>query len=77
MFNQVELRFLAPKSPGNYTYSVILRSDSYLDFDVIQQIKVSIIFEPNITFVTYLFFKLKVGCKTSQEDRRTSTMEFH
>lgn len=37
---EFELKMIAPKTPGVYTYSVILRSDSYLDFDVIQQIKV-------------------------------------
>ena len=34
------MKFMAPEKPGNYTYSVMLRSDSYLDFDVIQNIKV-------------------------------------
>ena len=37
---EAEMKLLAPKTPGIYTYSVILRSDSYLDFDVIQTIKV-------------------------------------
>ncbi len=39
---ELELRFLAPKTPGTYTYSVILRSDSYLDFDVSQNIKLDV-----------------------------------
>ncbi len=33
---------MAPKIPGIYTYTVILRSDSYLDFDHFQSIKVTI-----------------------------------
>jgi translocation protein SEC63 len=39
---ELELRFLAPKTPGTYTYSVSLRSDSYLDFDVFQNIKLDV-----------------------------------
>ncbi|CAF3403362.1 unnamed protein product [Rotaria sp. Silwood1] len=31
---EVEVKFSAPKRPGHYVYSVILRSDSYFDFDV-------------------------------------------
>ena len=33
---EFELKFTAPKKVGIYTYTVILKSDSYLDFDVIQ-----------------------------------------
>lgn len=39
---EFELKLMAPKTPGIYTYSVILRSDSYLDFDVIQNIKLDV-----------------------------------
>ncbi|CAF1011511.1 unnamed protein product [Brachionus calyciflorus] len=39
---EFELKFIAPKTPGNYTYSVVLRSDSYLDFDIIQNIKLDV-----------------------------------
>lgn len=39
---EVELKFLAPKVPGTYTYSVILRSDSYLEFDLTQNFKIEV-----------------------------------
>ena len=37
---EVELKFTAPSKPGQYTYSVIVRSDSYVDFDISKTIKV-------------------------------------
>lgn len=37
---QVELKFPAPSKTGNYQYSVILRSDSYLGLDQIKPLKV-------------------------------------
>lgn len=33
---------MAPKTPGLYTYTLILRSDSYLDFDVIKNLKLDV-----------------------------------
>jgi translocation protein SEC63 len=39
---EVELKFTAPQKPGQYTYSVIVRSDSYVDFDISKTIKVCI-----------------------------------
>lgn len=39
-FFQVELKFSAPSKTGNYQYSVILRSDSYLGLDQIKPLKV-------------------------------------
>lgn len=39
---EFELKFTAPKKVGIYTYTVILKSDSYLDFDVIQNIKLDV-----------------------------------
>ncbi|XP_054722431.1 translocation protein SEC63 homolog, partial [Uloborus diversus] len=39
---EVELKFTAPPRPGMYTYSVIVRSDSYIDFDVIKTIKLDV-----------------------------------
>jgi translocation protein SEC63 len=39
---EVELKFLAPKIPGTYSYSVTLKSDSYLDFDVNQIFKLEV-----------------------------------
>ena len=39
---QVELKFPAPSKTGNYQYSVILRSDSYLGLDQIKPLKVSV-----------------------------------
>lgn len=37
----VELKMTAPREPGNYCYMINIRSDSYLDMDYCQQIKVS------------------------------------
>uniref|UniRef100_A0A668TDT6 J domain-containing protein n=1 Tax=Oreochromis aureus TaxID=47969 RepID=A0A668TDT6_OREAU len=37
---EVELKFSAPSKTGNYQYSVILRSDSYLGLDQIKPLKV-------------------------------------
>ncbi|XP_067674081.1 translocation protein SEC63 homolog [Haliotis asinina] len=40
---EVQLKFSAPRKPGSYQYSVILRSDSYLlDFDKISNIKLDV-----------------------------------
>jgi len=35
---EVEVKFSAPKIPGHYVYSVILRSDSYFDVDAIENL---------------------------------------
>jgi len=40
-FEEIQLRFTAPRWPGLYTFTVCLRSDSYLGFDQAQDIKVS------------------------------------
>lgn len=37
---KIELKFLAPEDPGHFTYFVTLRSDSYVDFDVVIPVKV-------------------------------------
>lgn len=39
---EIELKFLAPKTPGHYTYTVILRSDSYVDFDIFHNLKLEV-----------------------------------
>ncbi|RWS01622.1 Translocation protein SEC63-like protein [Dinothrombium tinctorium] len=39
---EVELKFTAPPKPGICSYSVIVRSDSYLDVDVIKNIKLDV-----------------------------------
>jgi len=39
---EVELKFTAPQKPGQYTYSVIVRSDSYVDFDISKTIKLDV-----------------------------------
>ncbi|KAG1665312.1 Translocation protein SEC63 [Nymphon striatum] len=39
---EVELKFTAPLKPSTYTYSVILRSDSYVDFDLVRTIKLDV-----------------------------------
>jgi hypothetical protein len=38
---EVQLKFTAPRWPGVYTFTVCLRSDSYLGFDQMHDIKVS------------------------------------
>ncbi|XP_072297746.1 translocation protein SEC63 homolog [Eucyclogobius newberryi] len=39
---EVELKFPAPSKTGNYQYSVILRSDSYLGLDLIKPLKLEV-----------------------------------
>ncbi|GIX92489.1 translocation protein SEC63 homolog [Caerostris extrusa] len=39
---EVELKFTAPDKPGIYTYSVVMRSDSYIDFDVVKTFKLDV-----------------------------------
>ncbi|XP_043260780.1 translocation protein SEC63 homolog isoform X1 [Colletes gigas] len=41
-FEEVQLRFTAPRWPGVYTFTVCLRSDSYLGFDQAQNIKLDV-----------------------------------
>jgi len=36
----IDLKLTAPSKPGIYHYSVIIRSDSYIDFDIVKPIKV-------------------------------------
>jgi len=55
-FEEIQLRFTAPRWPGLYTFTVCLRSDSYLGFDQAQDIKVSylriqVIQQKNIVFI--------------------------
>jgi translocation protein SEC63 len=40
--DEVELKFTAPPKPGVYSYSVIVRSDSYVEFDVTKNIKLDV-----------------------------------
>jgi len=39
---EVELKFTAPPKPGLYSFSVIVRSDSYVDFDISKIIKLDV-----------------------------------
>ena len=39
---QVSLRFSVPEKPGIYNYQAVVRSDSYIDFDMYQNFKVII-----------------------------------
>jgi len=39
---EVELKFTAPPKPGVYSYSVIVRSDSYVEFDLMKNIKLDV-----------------------------------
>ncbi|KAL6430446.1 hypothetical protein ACFW04_007813 [Cataglyphis niger] len=47
-FEEVQLRFTAPRWPGLYTFTVCLRSDSYLGFDQAQDIKLDVKEAPEI-----------------------------
>lgn len=57
-FEEIQLRFTAPRWPGLYTFTVCLRSDSYLGFDQAQDIKVSYlkIVKIQVTQQKILFF---------------------
>ena len=37
----MQLKFTAPEKPGTYQYTVVVRSDSYVDFDSHKYFKVS------------------------------------
>ncbi|CAF2397134.1 unnamed protein product [Rotaria sp. Silwood2] len=39
---EIEVKFSAPKVPGHYVYSVILRSDSYFDVDVMENLSLDV-----------------------------------
>jgi translocation protein SEC63 len=39
---EVELKFTAPQKPGHYSFTVCLRSDSYLGVDVQEDIKLEV-----------------------------------
>lgn len=39
---EVQLKFTAPDKPGTYQYSVVVRSDSYVDFDTTKMFKVEV-----------------------------------
>lgn len=39
---EVQLKFTAPTKPGKYQYTVVVRSDSYVDFDSYQYFKVNV-----------------------------------
>lgn len=47
-FEEVQLRFTAPRWPNLYTFTVCLRSDSYLGFDQAQDIKLDVKEAPEI-----------------------------
>jgi len=38
----IDLKLTAPRKPGVYQYSVVVRSDSYVDFDVIKSFKLDV-----------------------------------
>ncbi|EFN80552.1 translocation protein SEC63 homolog [Harpegnathos saltator] len=47
-FEEVQLKFTAPRWPGLYTFTVCLRSDSYLGFDQARDIKLDVKEAPEI-----------------------------
>lgn len=47
-FEEIQLRFTAPRWPGVYTFTVCLRSDSYLGFDQAQDIKLDVKEAPKV-----------------------------
>ena len=40
---EVTLQFQAPRQPGIYKYKLVIRSDSYLDCDRVQQLNVYVV----------------------------------
>ncbi len=56
---EIQLKFTAPFKPGFYTFAVCLRSDSYLGFDQMKEIKVCIFL---LLFFPYHFFILSLIC---------------
>lgn len=54
---EVELKFTAPLKQGFYTYTVIVRSDSYVDFDLYETIKVGFCILEYFSMKTSLFLK--------------------
>ncbi|XP_054261954.1 translocation protein SEC63 homolog isoform X2 [Macrosteles quadrilineatus] len=47
-YEEVQLKFTAPKWPGVYTFTVCLRSDSYIGFDQIHDIKLDVKEAPEV-----------------------------
>ncbi|XP_032683432.1 translocation protein SEC63 homolog [Odontomachus brunneus] len=47
-FEEIQLKFTAPRWPGLYTFTVCLRSDSYLGFDQAQDIKLDVKKAPEV-----------------------------
>ncbi|XP_066591579.1 translocation protein SEC63 homolog [Prorops nasuta] len=47
-FEEIQLKFTAPRWPGLYSFTVCLRSDSYLGFDQAQDIKLDVKEAPEI-----------------------------
>lgn len=39
---KIQLKFSAPERPGNYQYLVVVKSDSYVDFDIFKTLKVEV-----------------------------------
>ena len=39
---EVELKFTAPGKPGHYGFTVVVRSDSYLGLDLLEDIKLDV-----------------------------------
>ena len=39
---EVELKFTAPGKPGHYGFTVVIRSDSYLGHDLLEDIKLDV-----------------------------------
>lgn len=54
---QIELKFPAPGKPGNYQYTVYLRSDSYMGLDQVKPLKVTF-----SAFVGFLFAYFVLLC---------------
>lgn len=40
--DEIQLKFTAPEKPGCYQYTVVIRSDSYVEFDVTKTFKVNV-----------------------------------
>lgn len=57
-YDEIQLKFTAPRWPGVYTFAVCLRSDSYLGFDQMHDIKVLVNCFEKFTFQDFNSFRL-------------------
>ncbi|XP_005992542.1 translocation protein SEC63 homolog [Latimeria chalumnae] len=64
---EIELKFPAPCKPGNYQYTVVLRSDSYIGLDQIKPLKLEV-HEAKPVPENHPQWEMPVECEDDQED---------